>query len=312
MSSSYDAIVVNTYRNLRLAMVALIAMLAVAIVMQSWRADFQWQNSISGYYFTSAHGVVIGALCGLGALLVVYKGSTEAEDVILNVSGFLAFLVAFLPAEVPDPLYPPGELNGFPVHDNVFSAGTAAFAAGFLALALYFILWRRQRSSYGKTGRRWANVLRVLGYGVIAVLAGLYIADVWGGREWTSQNHNIAAVSLFIGLGLVVICNAFVKPLPDQEDGHSVAHSKLRHRRRTYALLAGGVLVGVTIVAIALAMHDSGPLLLIGEIVGLAFFAIAWSIQTWELWDIGPREVPPRVAMMVASGPSQQDDQPAK
>ena len=43
----------------------------------------------------------IGALCAIGALLIVYKGSKDTEDVLLNLAGILAFVVAFVPTSRP-------------------------------------------------------------------------------------------------------------------------------------------------------------------------------------------------------------------
>ena len=88
----------TTYRLLRIAMLVLVIMLATAVIYQIFRPEPDcWLGSISAYYYTSARAVFVVALCAIGACLVAYRGNTPSEDLALNVSGFLAFVVAFIP-----------------------------------------------------------------------------------------------------------------------------------------------------------------------------------------------------------------------
>jgi len=93
----------STYRHLRLAMVFVLALLLVSVALRAITADpgLCFEGSISAYYFTSTRAVFVGALCALGACLIVYRGNTDLEDVALNVSGALAFVVAFVPTGAP-------------------------------------------------------------------------------------------------------------------------------------------------------------------------------------------------------------------
>ena len=72
-------------------------MLAAAILIDSVPTDC-WQASISAYYYTAARNVFVAALCCLGIMMIVYKGSNDSEDVLLNLAGTLAFFVAFVPS----------------------------------------------------------------------------------------------------------------------------------------------------------------------------------------------------------------------
>ena len=90
----------DTYRYLRGGIPVMLVMLGAALIIERARATC-WQTSISAYYFTAAHAVFIGAICAIGTLLIVYKGSTDTEDVLLNLAGILAFVVAFVPTSRP-------------------------------------------------------------------------------------------------------------------------------------------------------------------------------------------------------------------
>ena len=72
MDDTHRSAVLNTYRYLRLAMIAVVVMLFVAVGAQRAAATC-WQTSISAYYFTAAHSVFVAALCAIGACLIVYK-----------------------------------------------------------------------------------------------------------------------------------------------------------------------------------------------------------------------------------------------
>src|SRR5271156_5020787 len=93
-------ILLDTYRYLRGGMAVMVVMLGAAVLGERLTASC-WQTSISAYYFTSAHSVFVAALCALGTLLIVYTGSTDTEDTLLNLAGILAFIVAMVPTSRP-------------------------------------------------------------------------------------------------------------------------------------------------------------------------------------------------------------------
>ena len=69
-----------------------------------------WQSAISTYYYTSAHSIVIAALVALGTLFIVYRGSTDTEDVLLTLAGVCTLIAAMVP-ELPRPVRAvPGKL----------------------------------------------------------------------------------------------------------------------------------------------------------------------------------------------------------
>jgi len=80
----------DTYRYLRGGIPVMLVLLAAALIIERAGATC-WQTSISAYYFTSAHAVFIGAICAIGTLLIVYKGSRDTEDILLNLAGAAIF-----------------------------------------------------------------------------------------------------------------------------------------------------------------------------------------------------------------------------
>ena len=69
-----------------------------------------WQPSISAYYWTRdlERDFFVGALCATGVFLVLYKGYTLLEDLILDVAGACAIGVAFVAVLKDSDCGPPG------------------------------------------------------------------------------------------------------------------------------------------------------------------------------------------------------------
>src|SRR5262249_55555658 len=91
---------VSTYRYLRLSIVVMVLALFVSVLIERFHVGC-WQGSISAYYYTPAHAIFVGALVAIGVSLIAIKGSTDLEDVLLNVAGLLAPIVAFVPTTPP-------------------------------------------------------------------------------------------------------------------------------------------------------------------------------------------------------------------
>ena len=67
---------------------ALVVLVFAAVVIEWWSTGPSClQPSISAYYYTPVRAVFVGVLVTMGVCLIALKGSTEAEDVLLNVAG---------------------------------------------------------------------------------------------------------------------------------------------------------------------------------------------------------------------------------
>ena len=83
----------DTYRYLRGGMVVMVVLLGAGVIGAAISSQC-WQGSISAYYYSAAHSVFIAAVCAIGVLMIVYRGSTDTEDELLNLAGMSAFIVA--------------------------------------------------------------------------------------------------------------------------------------------------------------------------------------------------------------------------
>ena len=91
---------VLTYRYLRLSVVALAMLLATAVVLQAVDDGFLL-SSISAYYYTPVRALFVGTLVAIGLALVVIKGrDRRGEDVLLNLAGLLAPVIAVVPTPI--------------------------------------------------------------------------------------------------------------------------------------------------------------------------------------------------------------------
>ncbi|WP_130388544.1 hypothetical protein [Kribbella sp. VKM Ac-2569] len=73
---------IKTYRYLRMAMPAMIVLLAAALVIEWAKTDPHClQTSISAYYYTPVRAIFVGSLITIGVCMVVLKGNTEPEDI---------------------------------------------------------------------------------------------------------------------------------------------------------------------------------------------------------------------------------------
>jgi multisubunit Na+/H+ antiporter MnhB subunit len=269
LSQSEGDFAIKTWRYLRLAMVVLVAGLAVSIVTEWITRDADcFQTSISAYYYTSVHAYFIAALVSIGVCLFCLKGNTEGEDVLLNLAGMFAPVVALVPTPDPGAC---GVVSGTTkhIHDNVVNNITALLVVGFISLVILAALSSRALPS--RPARR--------GY---AVAAAIWIACalvfVFAQDFFVRTAHFATAVPMFLCIVIVVCINA--REYRDKGPADSV-----RNRYLAIAVAMGGSVV-VFLVLWALGWRHW----VLGiEAALIALFALFWGIQTRELWREGLR-----------------------
>lgn len=265
--------VLSTYRYLRLATIVVVLMLGAAVVAQRLQSSC-WQSSISAYYFTAAHSVFVASLCAVGACLIVYHGNSDTEDVVLNYSGFLAFIVAMVPTDRELVCGPIGLPAAYDVSPGVRNNVWAVLIAGVVAEALRLALLRG-------TGRpapsRWARLATVLGWLVIG--AG-FLAFLGASQAFEQYGHTTAAVVMFVGIIAIVLINAWSARAADQPSAYVGTYQGIA------AVMA--VTIGVIIV-IRMAIPAWRHLVIVVEVVLILAFVAFWLVQTKELWDVADR-----------------------
>ena len=280
MTSSYQFDLLRTYRFVRMALVILVLLLGTSVLM--YVAEHGMLQSISASYYTPVKAVFVASLCATGALLLVYQGGTPLEDVLLNGSGFFAFIVAFVPTRPEDTCVP----SAIP-SDVQEAIGNNVGALFILAIVTFAAVTYIQLFHTSPAERELSK-----GVGIaiaVSLLAFLALAGYRGG--FMCHGHNTAAILLFIGIVATVFTNGLgLARKQSREDGRPWQE----HIWNRY--FWGFVLMVVSIAVIAI----TGPWL--GwldhwvfwlEAALIAQFGLFWLTQTIELWREPRREDAP-------------------
>jgi hypothetical protein len=271
----------ETYRYLRGGIPVMLVMLGAALLIERSHASC-WQTSISAYYFTSAHGVFIASLCAIGTLLIVYRGSNDTEDVLLNLAGILAFVVAFVPTTRPvlfcgDASLPDGAVSDQAIIRNVWALAVALVVARIASWWMYRRTGTaRDRSTLGTAATWFQRVL--LAIGVIAVVAV---------PDWFVANaHGVAAGAMFTAFIVTVLINAF---LAGHQDEDKCPRKNMYHV--VYQMISAAMaLTLVAAVAVHLILDDFNHVVLVIEAALILEFGAYWVAQTIELWNVSTRD----------------------
>ncbi|KRF39450.1 hypothetical protein [Terrabacter sp. Soil810] len=283
--------VVFTYRYLRGAMIALLLMLLLSVGYQWWwETDHScWLGSISAYYYTPARTVFVGSLCALGASLIAYKGHSPEEDVLLNFSGFMAFVVAMVPT-VPDGRCGPNAYTQSPaeiaaaVRNNIWSLVVVAVVAAVVAAWLKRGALTRDPSE--RPTVRSVVVSVVCGLVLLAELT-LFLALR---DRFIALSHGIAAGTMVAGVIAVMVFSALRAEERHQGATGGGAARGIAYKRIYIAIaVALALALAVTVLA-ALTVSGFDHLILIAEVIIIVLFATYWGVQTKELWDLRDAE----------------------
>jgi hypothetical protein len=260
-------------------MVVIMVMLAVAVIIERLPATC-WQSAISAYYYTSAHSIVIAALLALGALFIVYKGSTDTEDALLTLAGVCTLVAAMVPQGRPSPLcghadlpkeYEPAMLP------NVWAV-VIALSLGWVAMLVQH--WRAgTRQTRSPVGILSLSVFwLIMALGLIALL---FFPD-----KFLEYAHGTAGTLLLSAFIATTFCTAYVVGREDVSTPH----------RRGYQLFywwIAAFMLGTLIFVVFLHLRHPSWLgdvwVLVIEAALILEFAIYWLVQTAELWHTPDR-----------------------
>jgi hypothetical protein len=285
MSTSYQFDLLRTYRFLRLAMVLLVLLLLISVVSYIWSTDHMLQ-SISASYYTPVKAVFVAGLCAIGTCLIVYQGSTDLEDVLLNGSGFFAFIVAFVPTRPEETCVASAIAPDVreAINNNVSALFLVAVLAFAAVMGIQFFATPAAERELSK------DVGVAIGLSVLAFL-GLAAFYLFNRGAFMCHGHNTAAILLFIGIVAVVFVNA--RGLA-KEQAHQDGRPWQDHRWNRY--FWGFVLMAASIIVIAvtgpwLGWLDHWVFWLEAALIGQ--FATFWLTQTIDLWREPRREDAP-------------------
>ena len=270
-SAQLQGYVTASYRYLRLSIIAVLLCLSVSVLIEHGRTHC-WQGSISAYYYTPVHSFFIGALVALAVGLIALKGATEWEDVLFNVAGVLAAIVAFVPTS------PPGAdcaSAGFTTSspsafiDNNLLALAIGGGVLILAIGVWALANREDAREMLRPGPSLMGI--VLGSGLFLAGLGWY---VFFHDSFIDHAHGGGAVVLFLLIGVVVALNAIGTPRPGFRVG--------------YIVVAAAMVLSVVAVMVGRAVRQGWRHQVLWlEILELGALAAFWVLQTWEYWPIG-------------------------
>jgi len=276
---------IKSYRYLRMAMIAMIVLLGASLVIEWSKTDPHClQTSISAYYYTPVRAIFVGSLITIGVCMVVLKGNTEPEDILLNVAGILAPGVALVPTPGR------GTCHSVPVATgdaaaNVANNMLALFVVGAPCLVVAAIFIIRDRLA---NPDRWTPMY-VVGLGVAAVIFGGGMAWFFADRSgFIGHAHYAAAIVMFVCIVAVVLLNA--EQFRRKQRKHAAAHSPANR----YSVIALAMVIApFAMFAWRKAFGwDHAVLWIEGTLIVL--FAAFWISQTQELWSEGIRQELPR------------------
>ena len=305
-----DRTLVKSYRYLRTAMVGLLVFLAVAVVIQSVQQG-SILSSISAYYYTPGHAVFVGVLLGTGVCMIALKGTTEAEDILLNIGGILAPVVAFVPTARSDDYRTALQAcraqesavnQGLPATDcptilalqeateanisNNVSALLIVGALGLIAAALFRLLDNRKRTEADdvKTSRSIRLAWIGIAAATVVYLGGLLMFTTMR-QTFINTAHYIAALGLFACIVLVALVNARRRRGENLESKDPPAGPNREFFVALYTLVASAMIIAVAVgfpLVLAGTFEDTVLWL---EAILIVLFASFWGLQTAERWS---------------------------
>lgn len=265
-----------TFRQLRVAMAVLVLVLGAGVIYQIFQpAPDCWLGSISAYYYTSARSVVVACLCAIGACLVIYRGGTTRENLLLDIPGYLAFGVAFVPTPLKDLEVAPTDTcahSNVPTETQLVTAlnnNIFALLIGASVMVGVTALLRRPG------GRPFSPSLVVAGaIGLVAWI--LYFADRGALRQ---HAHIVCAVTLFVGIVLVALIHTGWVPKLDEEAQPPAQPFLVWYRGIVVVMVASFIVIGI----IAFTDKFAHTIFWL-ETTVILLFAVYWVVQTVEQW----------------------------
>jgi len=161
-----------------IGLLGLLLPITVWLVAAASEPGRETPGSISGYYYTDARDVLVGALCAIGVFLVAYRFDScrrdrISDDALTNIAGVCAIGVALFPTGPPDPPDAPATWVSF-VHGG--------FALVLFALLAFLSYFRFTRCDPGTDERDPAKLRRNRVYRTcgVVIAAALLVAVLDG------------------------------------------------------------------------------------------------------------------------------------
>jgi hypothetical protein len=281
---------IKTWRYLRASMIGFVLAIFVGVGFERSKAPGCFQTSISAYYYTPVHGIFIGALVAVGTCLICLRGNTDAEDILLNLAGMFAPIVALVPTPGTGScgsVLTTADNRDVNISNNMFVLLVVG-AAGFVFLAVIAIVGRAKHGN-------WPPRLSLIGYALtLAVWGYAVVTFAWFRTFFRDTAHYSAAIAMFVCFLAVVILDAIsyrvhqepavaAHPVPDKVKATFLSW------RNPYAVIALVMIADAIGWGIVGLVFNWSHWIIWIEATLIALFAVFWGWQTSELWNKGLR-----------------------
>jgi hypothetical protein len=265
----------GTYRHLRMVLIALPLLLLVGSIAAATLLDVV-QESISAYYLTPIRDVFVGAMVGIAVCLVAYRGA-PLEDFALNLAGFYAVFVAFVPTGLGATL---ARLS--PERRAETLQGVQAATISVLVVSAAFVYAQRRVTRDTADELRKRRLTSVLFVVSTILVVGFVLLVLWRIIDLDAEFggvHLTATLLLIASLAMAVATHGWPDPMGKN------ATPLRRYRLITYAMLGG-----IPLVAILRFWVQTDYATLITEWWEIALFALFWISETKLTWDKETRQ----------------------
>lgn len=272
---------VKTYRYLRVAMIGMVVLIGAAVLHEWWATGWRClQPSISDYYYTPARGVLVGALVAVGVCMVVVKGNTDWEDILLNIGGAVAPLIAL----VPTPRQ--GTCRSVPVEvsDTAANVANNVFALLVLGLGGIIVTIAVARRAL-QPGQQLQPAVRFGVLGMVVLYVVVLVAFFAARSSFLEHAHYAAAAVLFACMVVVIAINAWAY---GRRHRSGVVPTPADYAN-AYAAVAVVMVAAVALMLAYRAIFGWVHAVLWIEGVLIVCFGVFWALQTRELWSEGVR-----------------------
>jgi hypothetical protein len=285
----------KTWRYLRIAMAAMAATLFAAIIEERVRGHLDplampvprtvhcWQGSISAYYYTPVHAFLVGALVAIGICLFSLKGDTPVEDVLLNLAGMFAPVVALVPTDPPSQC--PPSVVGLDRYANAANNMFALVSLETMAFLIILILVKIRRDP-GDLTPPPPTKADAVGFKVAVGLVGVewlfWALSFHTDAVYKKYTHYSSAILMFVCFFLVVCFRAAAtNPHPFPQ------HLRRPELEDIIAIL----MVGSVMAFVVLTLVHWDEAVFQVEFCLIALFLAYWLVQTERGWhpEVGTR-----------------------
>jgi hypothetical protein len=255
-------------------MVALVFLILASVAIEFPR-EGRLLTSISDYYYTSVRSCFVGGLIGVAICMICLRGNTDTEDVLLNLAGMLAPVVAFVPTPNPPACTPaPGDPCAADIANN---AGALLIVGAVVLLFAAFVVAKKP------------TTLAIIGASAIWFVGGLiFLVER---SAFDGNGHYTAAVAMFACIFLVALSNAGGYREHKQADRAQDPYRWIF--RNPYSYIAALMIVSLLLILAAWLVTQTTYVILAIELDLIGLFAAFWVVQTKDLWEAGLRPVQP-------------------